>query len=314
MPKLKSIFLLLLVFPFSILFSKDLPKDYIVPVQFSSLDKKKLERADESLKEGMQLWNTLNQRYNPENVLNHLIDSIYNKEAYPVLIKAAKAFLDGATAKYEVYHKNCLEFWGRHKYDTPSGLDNAKRMQKEALNYIEKAKLNRRVAENYVNQYVYAYDRFYEAISLEIIAAKKEGRALQVYLDWPVHYAYEWDEDVEVDLFNPKTQLVAKKEEPKIVQPQNTELPDSMIIYYEVQIAAHTVPITAKYIKENIYNGKYNVLERREEGWFKYTIGHFKTFEEAYKLLNQVNIDKAFVVAYKNEKRVPIKEAEQGQN
>jgi len=126
-----------------------------------------------------------------------------------------------------------------------------------------------------------------------------------------VHYAYEWDEDIEVDLFNPKTQSLVKNEEPKTLKPEikkEIELHDSMIIYYEVQIAAHTVPISAKYIKENIYNGNMKILERREEGWYKYTIGHFKNLDEADKLLIKVNVAKAFVVAYKNNRRVPIKE------
>jgi hypothetical protein len=316
MLKMKPIYLFVIIIAFNnSLFSKDLPKNTDVPVEFSSMEKKKLEQANELIKEGMDLWSELNHRFNPESVLSHKIDSIYNVEAYPILAKAAENFMEGTTAKYEIYHKNCLEFWAKHKYDYPTGVDNAKRMQKEALNYLEKAKLNRRVAANYVNQYVYAYDRFYEAISLEIIAAKKEGRALQVYLDWPVHYAYEYDEDVEVNLFSPK--VAVKKEEPKVIQPEikvEVELPDSMIIFYMVQIAAHTVHITPKYIKENVYNGQMPVTELKEAGWYKYTIGHYKTFEEAYHLLNQINVLKAFVVAYKNGKRVPLKEAEEEQS
>jgi hypothetical protein len=310
---LRQILILLVSFTFNIcIFSKDLPKDYDVPIEFSQMDKKRLENADELIKEGMNLWAEINQRFNPETVLSHKIDSIYNIEAYPLLAKAAENFLEGTTAKYEVYHKNCLEFWIKHKSDYPNGVDNAKRLQKEALNYIEKAKLNRRVAENYVNQYVYAYDRYYEAISLEIISAKKEGRALQVYHDWPIHYAYEYDEDVEVNLFNPQPKVVAVKEEPKVKEPEiktEVELPDSMIIFYMVQIAAHTLHLSPNYLKGNIYNGSMEVQELREEGWFKYTIGHYKTLEEAEKLLNTINVPKAFVVAYKNGKRVPIKEA-----
>jgi hypothetical protein len=291
-------------------FSKDLPKIYDVSVELSQIEKKQLAKANELISEGMDIWVQVNQRFNPETVLSHQIDSIYNIEAYPLLAKAAECFLEGTTAKYELYHKNCLEFWNKHSHDYPTGVDNAKRLQKEALNYLEKSKVNRRVAENYVNQYVYAYDRFYEAISLEIIATKKEGRALQIYRDWPIHYAYEWDEDVEVNLFSPKFAVV--KTEPKVIKPEvksDIELPDSMIIFYMVQIAAHTIQITPKYLKENVYNGTMAVQELKEEGWFKYTIGHYKTFEEAEKLLNQINVAKAFVVAYKNGKRVPLKEA-----
>jgi len=87
-------------------------------------------------------------------------------------------------------------------------------------------------------------------------------------------------------------------------------LPDSLIIYYKVQIAAHTVRMTDKYIKTNIYAGNKQVDELKEDGWYKYTIGKFQTFDEANKLLNELKVSKAFVVAYKNNKRVPIKEVE----
>jgi hypothetical protein len=68
------------------------------------------------------------------------------------------------------------------------------------------------------------------------------------------------------------------------------------------------VQISAKEL-ENIYNGTMPVQELREEGWFKYTIGHYKTWDEAEKLLNQVKVARAFIVAYKNGKRVPLKDA-----
>lgn len=302
----------------TIVYSKDLPKSYDAPVQLSKYDKKRIDRANELFKDGMDLWNELNQKYNPENIKDYKMDSICNKDAYPILMKAAQKFLESNSLKYEVYNSNCKDFFVKHRYQSPTGLENAKRYQKEAENYIEKAQSNRRSAENYKNEYVKAYDRFFEAISLEIIAVKKEGRALQIYQDWPVHYAYQFDDDIEVDLFHPKVVAVAKKEPPKPVeQPKPVEVKkdepevepyDSTVIYYQVQIAAHTQPLTLKYIKDNIYIGAVKINEIREEGWFKYTLGRYKTYDEANKLLKSINVPKAFVVAYKNGKRVPIKE------
>lgn len=303
-------------------YSKDLPKTYDAPVQLSKYDKKRVERANDLIKTGMDMWNELNQRYNPENIKDYRTDSICNKDAYPILLKAAQKFLEGNSLKYEVYNSNCKDFFQKHKYQSPTGLDNAKHYQKEAENYIEKAQSNRRSAENYKNEYVKAYDRFFEAISLEIIAVKKEGRALQIYQDWPVHYAYQFDDDIEVDLFHPKTVAVAKTEPPKPVvdQPKPVEVKkeepeaepyDSTVIYYQVQIAAHTQPLSLKYIKDNIYIGAVKVNEIREEGWYKYTLGRYKTYDEANKLLKSINVPKAFVVAYKNGKRVPLKEVKE---
>ena len=298
------------------LYSKDLPKSYDAPVQLSKVDKKKIERANELIKTGMDLWNELNQSYNPDNITNYKIDSIYNKQAYPLLLEAAQKFNEGNFLKYEVYHENCLDFFKKHRYDSPSGLENGKRYQKEATNYIEKAQSNRRSADNYKNEYAKSYSRYFEAISLEIIAVKKEGRALQIYQDWPVHYAYQFDDDIEVDLFNPKTTVAVRKETPKPVDPPvvikkdepYVEPYDSTIIYYQVQIAAHTQPLTLSYIKENIYIGAVKINEIKEAEWYKYTLGRYKTFDEAAKLLRSINVPKAFVVAYKNGKRVPLKE------
>jgi hypothetical protein len=316
----KTLFILVFLGMGAILYSKDLPKSYDAPVQLSKYDKKRVERANELIQAGMDLWNDLNQRYNPESIKNYKMDSICNKDAYPILIKAAQKFLEGNSLKYEVYNSNCKDFFVKHRYDSPTGLDNAKRYQKEAENYIDKAQSNRRSAENYKNEYVNAYNRFFEAISLEIIAVKKEGRALQIYQDWPVHYAYQFDDDIEVDLFHPKTVAVAKKEPPKTVQQpvevkkDETEPYDSTVIYYQVQIAAHTQPLSLKYLKDNIYIGDIKINEIREEGWYKYTLGRYKTYEEANRLLKSVNVPKAFVVAYKNGKRVPLKEVKENVN
>ena len=102
----------------------------------------------------------------------------------------------------------------------------------------------------------------------------------------------------------------------QVVVPPNTviitppaETPhDSTIIYYSVQIAAHTVPMTENHIRQNIYHGGMTIREIHEDGWYKYLIGRYTDVDEAIKLLNEVNVDKAFVVAYKNGRRVPLKE------
>lgn len=322
----KNAIVLLLLACCSGVYSKELPKTYDAPVQLSKSDKKRVEKANELIKAGMDIWNELNQKYNPDNITTYKMDSTCNKDAYPILVQAAQKFLEGNALKYEVYNSNCKDFFSKHKYDSPSGLENAKKYQKEAVNYINKAQSNRTAAASYKNEYVKAYNRIFEAVSLEIIAVKKEGRALQIYQDWPVHYAYQFDDDIEVDLFNPKTvAAVVKKEPPKTEPPKVEEVKevkevkktefeaepyDPTIIYYQVQIAAHTQPLTMEYLK-NIYIGAIKINEIHEDEWYKYTLGRYKTFEEAAKLLRSINVPKAFVVAYKNGKRVPLKEVKE---
>lgn len=312
MIKQKSLLLFFLLIASCItVFSKELPKTYDVPVVLSKSDQRKIEQADEKIKAALDLWKTINHSFNPDNANDYRTDSLYCKEGLPLLWKASALFNEGNLLKYNVYHKGCLDFFTKHRYEAPSGLENAKAFQKEAVNYLQKAQLNRRSAENFVNEYKKIYDRFFEAFSLEIIAVKKEGRALQIYMDWPIHYAYVFDEDVEQNLFKPIVATVVPKKDTSVVQPvkeQVIEVPDSTIIYYSVQIAAHTVQMSEQHIHESIYKGDMKILEIHEDGWFKYLIGHYKTLEDAASLLNALNVEKAFVVAYKNGRRVPLKE------
>jgi hypothetical protein len=281
----------------------------------SKIDQAKIKKANELIKQGSGLWNSLNEKYNPEEISTYRQDSICNKDAFPILIKAAKLFNEANKTKYEVYHNNCAAFWKKHRYDTPSGLESAKKFQKEAQSYVDSAILNRRVADAYTNQYVLAYNRFYEAIALEIIATKKEARALQIYLDWPAHYAYEWDEDVEVNLFaiKPKiaeeTTLATKPDSIETAPPLVIkDVKDTAIIHYSIQIAAHTIPMTDMQIRIKIYKGPMLIREVWEDGWYKYLIGYFKDLNEAISLHRKINVEKAFIVAYKNGKRVPLKD------
>jgi hypothetical protein len=302
--------------------SQELPKVLDAPVEFDKGETKKIDKANELIKSALNTWNRLVKEYNPNDITNYKTDSLYYARAYPLLVEAAKNFQDGNMIKFEVYRKNCQTFWNQHKYDSPSGLDSAKGMQKEASTYIQKAQLNRQAAASYSKEYAKAFARFYEAFALEIIAVKKEGRALQLYRDWPIHYDYVFDADIIKNLFpkdiKPVDVIVASNvpdtksavtdtQKVKKIEPEPY---DSTVIYYQVQIVAHTAPLNLSYIKMNVYGGDMPVETLKEEGWYKYVIGRYKTFSEANQLLRKVNIQKAFVVAYKNHKRVPIKEAE----
>jgi hypothetical protein len=317
---------LFLIFIVKDIYAQELPKILDPPLDFDKLEIKKLEKANQLIKSGIETWNQLIREYNPKNITNYKIDSLYHARAYPLMVNAVNNIQDGNMMKFEVYRKNCTSFWNKHKYDSPSGLENAKAYQKEATDYFAKAQMNMQAAENYKNEYGKAFNSFHEAISLEIIAVKKEGRALQLYRDWPVHYSYVYDDDIVKNLFpkdkKPTEAVVAVVEEKKdtvkkqviaVVPEPEPEPYDSTVIYYQVQIGAHTAPLNSSYIKMNIYDGDMPIETLREEGWYKYVIGRYRTFDEANKLLKKVNVPKAFVVAYKNHKRVPIKEAESSQ-
>ncbi|MBL0103500.1 MAG: hypothetical protein IPP51_06915 [Bacteroidetes bacterium] len=83
-------------------------------------------------------------------------------------------------------------------------------------------------------------------------------------------------------------------------------------IYYKVQICA-TRKSPAR--KSEFFTKKYNVSDNVEltyhDGWKKYIIGSFTTYEEAkaYYKSTREKVSDAFIVAYDNGTRVTVAEA-----
>ena len=78
--------------------------------------------------------------------------------------------------------------------------------------------------------------------------------------------------------------------------------------YYRVQLSANRTPIDAAAFYREVGVDR-EVLVEQHEGYYKYTIGSFSTYEQAVSYKNQVDglaeIDGSFVVAYRNGRRVP---------
>ncbi len=69
-------------------------------------------------------------------------------------------------------------------------------------------------------------------------------------------------------------------------------------IIYKVQIAADKIPLSQNTLRR-IYNGHKEIKMISEEGWSKYSIGDFNTFSEAADYKKTINVNDAFVVAYR---------------
>ena len=78
--------------------------------------------------------------------------------------------------------------------------------------------------------------------------------------------------------------------------------------YYRVQLSANRNPIDAVIYYREVGVDR-EVLVEQHEGYYKYTIGSFSTYEQAVSYKNQVDglieIDGSFVVAYRDGRRVP---------
>ncbi len=79
-------------------------------------------------------------------------------------------------------------------------------------------------------------------------------------------------------------------------------------IVFQVQIAASKVKLGKPKIS-TFYKLVNEVVEKNYDGWYKYSVGSFKTYDEAKKFVPKVRVRGAFVVAYINDKKVDIVEA-----
>ncbi|NJM14985.1 MAG: hypothetical protein HC896_06035 [Bacteroidales bacterium] len=79
-------------------------------------------------------------------------------------------------------------------------------------------------------------------------------------------------------------------------------------VVYRVQIAASTQPMSKAELNQS-YKGNNEVLEFKEDGYYKYYIGEYHNFFEAKKVKNSSGVKGSFIVAYKQTKKQSLMHA-----
>lgn len=284
-------------------------------LKFNSVDEKKFEKAIRLLDDADVTFNEANRMYSllDEAEKNLAMSSDY-KKAFKTLIEASEGYKEGHTVIYKVFKNKAQEFW--HEMDKSNhyaaGMEKAKYYERKALRGLNRALLKRDIAAE-ADRYELAVYQMEEAFELEKLAIRDQGRAVQIYQDFPVEYNYGWEDDITLE------EVLAMNRNPVIKEPpqdifgtvdKNAEIDSSLLaeIIFKVQIAAHTVPLTEEYLR-TIYLGGMQIDMIYEEEWYKYSIGRYKTLEEATETLEGCNVKKAFVVAYQAGKKLTIREA-----
>ena len=284
-------------------------------IKFSSSDIKAIEKGVQTLKDADILFNEANTMYGqlPELEKKEGLSDDY-KKAFDKLMEASNTYHLGHMMIYDLFKEKCGEFWDKMKkvQHYAAGVEKGKYYEGQARKNLAFAKQRRDQA--LINEkFTYALIRMKEAFELEETTIQDEGRALQVYVDYPVEYNYGWEGDITLEeiaeLFKnpaikePPDDIFATVDTTIKVEPKLMEE-----ITFKVQIAAHTVPLTEEYLR-TIYKGTMKIDMIYEEGWYKYSIGRYKTFDEANTTLTSCNVRKAFIVAYQGRKKLTIKEA-----
>jgi hypothetical protein len=284
-------------------------------LKFNSADEKKFEKAIKLLDNADITINEANQMYSllDEAEKNLAMSSDY-KKAFRTLIEASEGYKEGHTLIYKVFKDKAQEFWDEMNKSNhyAAGMQKAKYYESKALRGLNRALLKRDIAAE-ADRFEAALYQIGEAFELEKLAIRDQGRAVQIYQDFPVEYNYGWEDDVTLE------EVLAMNRNPVIKEPpqdifgtvdKNTEIDSSLFaeIIFKVQIAAHTVPLTEEYLR-TIYLGGMQIDMIYEEEWYKYSIGRYKTLEEATETLEECNVKKAFIVPYQEGKKLTIREA-----
>lgn len=82
-------------------------------------------------------------------------------------------------------------------------------------------------------------------------------------------------------------------------------------LVFEVQIAASKKPIPAWRLAK-FYPAKDEIKMKHYDKWYKYSVGKFKSYNQAKAFVKTLKVRGAFVVAYKNDQKIDIKEAISG--
>jgi hypothetical protein len=79
-------------------------------------------------------------------------------------------------------------------------------------------------------------------------------------------------------------------------------------IEFRIQVAAARIQLSDKFLV-NIYNGPSQIMMINENGWYKYSVDGGKSYEAAQKLIKEVSVPGAFIVAYRGKSKLDLRTA-----
>ncbi|TVR68506.1 MAG: SPOR domain-containing protein [Marinilabiliales bacterium] len=232
------------------------------------------------------------------------------EDGFGELFKASEILFDLLDTHMEVAK-------GGVPYPLPSEMGRASEMERKSASYIEKAgQLKKEAAD--IRDGNKAVSVLYMAWDLKMIAILHKVRALYIYQDFPMIYEYPWSYDYTVLEDSPReakgTIEAGHQEEPgnnaEGQDIENTPFEEAFDtgIHYIIQIAAHTGEIGERQLNA-IYQGEERVSVMFEDGWYKYFIGPYETYEEADSAMKTSGLRNVFIAAYYEGQRISVGEA-----
>lgn len=284
-------------------------------VKFDGVEIKKLERAAKMLSDAEAMLQSATSQFDALTDLQkkERVSEEYNA-AMKLLLESSSTAKEANGIVFYVFKLKNESFWTKmsRANHRAAGMEKARYYQGTALKSYNRSLIRRQQAED-ADRFDYALAIMKDAMGYEKLAVRDQGRSLQICTDYPVEYNYGWEDDLSLE------QVVKILKDPNVHEPpkdifatvDKEVVVDSALfkeVIFKVQIAAHTMPLSEEYLNL-LYKGDIPIDMIYEENWYKYSIGRYKTFDEAEATLIEANIKKAFVVAYSEGKKMNTREA-----
>jgi hypothetical protein len=232
------------------------------------------------------------------NMLEQALKWSEKDKATAQLKQSSEKYASAGEILKDIYDAVLEDFYKKSNRIFINKFDHARYYDQKADGYMAMAKraLQKRDSVNSLSEFQQLSANAFDAYFMAMI---DQLRAMKIYQDFPVEYPYDWD-----DFFKQHQIILAREEAEKsaknkdyLVEKEKVVKESFKMIYFRVQIAAHTIHITESQLKP-IYSGKLPVQEMKEGEWYKYTIGNFERYDQALELLKSCQVRKAFIVAY----------------
>jgi hypothetical protein len=236
--------LFILIIPAVELISQQVELDKIeqLNLKLHDRDTRKIERAKKSLLAGIEL-----------------VDLASGNADHQQLTKANTEIASATVTYYEVFEAYCKQFWELNRRTVAPEIERALEFERRAYGHFQQAVFLRHEAPKKL-KFEEASHLYAMAVEMEMLGLLNLARAIRVYQDFPVIYAYEWEDDVEVPRESPErvarvmTFQSAENSTDAFLESSDIELKPEIV--FIVQIAAHTIPIQESYLRTIIKAGK----------------------------------------------------------
>ncbi len=311
-------------------YASDVERSKLIKEQLSDGHKNKIRELEDDENKAENQMNVADNYYKELSKYRLQLDNIKErkkrnkilKKAIKVENKALKnrvesldSYHEVIVQKYQIYKDDLQKFLKTAK---AAKLDSAKKWETLAYESFEKADVKVQIAYHTVN-HGDLFNIYTEAYVLEQIGILYEEQMYGVFLNWPEATMKRIRD--EINALRKNEPLNSESEEiiiSELNSSKDTVLYKTVVVYdtvkvqtnipgliYKIQIAASKVPLSITQLRK-IYHADDIINTVIENEWYKYSVGMFDTYREAQKFKINIGVSDAFIVAYKQGKKVEI--------